>query len=59
MALCYSCRFPGGICDEPLTSHIGGASGGYLEHIARFASQQLSGGSLDKLQYKVLRLVPS
>ena len=34
-------------------------SGGYLEHIARFASQQLSGQSLDKLHYKVLRLVPS
>ena len=45
------------MCDEPLTSHIGGASGGYLEHIARFASHQLSGESLEKLQYKVLRLV--
>ena len=50
-------RFPDEPHSEEIVSHIGGGSGGYLEHIARYASNILGGQSLDQLQYKVLRSV--
>ncbi|KAL4221217.1 hypothetical protein ACF0H5_019481 [Mactra antiquata] len=36
-------------------SHIGGGSGGYLEHIFRYTAQEIFGTTVDKIQYKVLR----
>ncbi|XP_061181017.1 cytosolic Fe-S cluster assembly factor narfl-like [Saccostrea echinata] len=38
-----------------LVSHIGGGSGGYLEHIMRYAVSQIHGTSVESLQYKTLR----
>ncbi|KAK3089490.1 hypothetical protein FSP39_004011 [Pinctada imbricata] len=36
-------------------SHMGGGSGGYLEHVMRFAASQILGHPVDRLQYKTLR----
>lgn len=38
-----------------VVSHIGGGSGGYLEHIARYAAKKLANKALGQLEYKVLR----
>ncbi|XP_060582869.1 cytosolic Fe-S cluster assembly factor narfl-like isoform X2 [Ruditapes philippinarum] len=38
-----------------IVSHIGGGSGGYLEHIARYAAQEILGITVDNLKYKTLR----
>jgi hypothetical protein len=38
-----------------IVSHIGGGSGGYLEHIARYAAQEILGITVDSLKYKTLR----
>ena len=55
----FSYRFPADPHREEIVSHIGGGSGGYLEHIARYAAKTLSGQSVGQLQYKILRLVYS
>lgn len=41
---------------EP-TSHRGGGSGGYLEHVFRHAAQELFGIHVDEVTYKPLRSV--
>ncbi|XP_062619523.1 cytosolic Fe-S cluster assembly factor narfl-like [Saccostrea cucullata] len=41
--------------DGGLVSHIGGGSGGYLEHVMRYAVSQIHGTSVEALQYKTLR----
>lgn len=41
--------------DGGLGSHLGGGSGGYLEHVMRYAVSQIHGSSVDSLQYKTLR----
>lgn len=38
-----------------MISHIGGGSGGYLEHIARYTAEQILGVTLENLKYKTLR----
>lgn len=38
-----------------LVGHVGGGSGGYLEHIARYAAQEILHVEIDQLQYKTLR----
>ncbi|KAK2144898.1 hypothetical protein LSH36_721g01043 [Paralvinella palmiformis] len=41
---------------EPaLIHHSGGGSGGYLEHVLRYAAKQLFGLSVDEIKYTVLR----
>ncbi|XP_069875902.1 cytosolic iron-sulfur assembly component 3-like isoform X1 [Dipodomys merriami] len=44
----------GGTCEEP-TSHRGGGSGGYLEHVFRYAAQELFGIHVDEVTYRPLR----
>ena len=41
--------------DGGLRSHIGGGSGGYLEHVMRYAVSQINGSSVENLQYKTMR----
>ncbi|NXI72024.1 NARFL factor, partial [Anseranas semipalmata] len=41
--------------EEELTSHSGGGSGGYLEHIYKYAAKELFGIQVDKIQYKPLK----
>lgn len=41
---------------EP-TSHRGGGSGGYLEHVFRHAAQELFGIHVDEVTYRPLRSV--
>ncbi|CAL1541927.1 unnamed protein product [Lymnaea stagnalis] len=41
--------------DDPLCSHRGGGSGGYLEHVARFAAATILETQVENLSYKVLR----
>jgi len=36
-------------------SHIGGGSGGYLEHIARYAAREILQVDIEQLTYKTLR----
>ncbi|WAR14777.1 CIAO3-like protein [Mya arenaria] len=38
-----------------LVNHIGGGSGGYLEHIARYAARELLGTEVAAFEYKTLR----
>ncbi|XP_053378942.1 cytosolic Fe-S cluster assembly factor narfl-like [Mercenaria mercenaria] len=38
-----------------IVSHIGGGSGGYLEHIARYAAEEILGFTVESLKYKTLR----
>lgn len=38
-----------------VTCHHGGGSGGYLEHVVRYAAKILFGLKLDEIQYTVLR----
>ncbi|OXB81894.1 UNVERIFIED_CONTAM: hypothetical protein H355_015091 [Colinus virginianus] len=40
---------------EELTSHSGGGSGGYLEHIYKHAAKELFGIEVDTIQYKPLK----
>ncbi|NXI35894.1 NARFL factor, partial [Galbula dea] len=40
---------------EELTSHSGGGSGGYLEHIYKHAAKELFGIQVDTIQYKPLK----
>ncbi|XP_010001848.1 PREDICTED: cytosolic Fe-S cluster assembly factor NARFL [Chaetura pelagica] len=40
---------------EQLTSHSGGGSGGYLEHIYKHAAKELFGIHVDTIQYKPLK----
>ncbi|NXH09582.1 NARFL factor, partial [Bucco capensis] len=40
---------------EELSSHSGGGSGGYLEHIFKHAAKELFGMQVDTLQYKALK----
>ncbi len=40
---------------EEVYTHAGGGSGGYLEHIAEHAAQELFGYKLEKVTYKTLR----
>ncbi|NXF78192.1 NARFL factor, partial [Sclerurus mexicanus] len=40
---------------EQLSSHSGGGSGGYLEHIYRHAAQELFGIQVDTIEYKTLK----
>ncbi|NXI59227.1 NARFL factor, partial [Chloroceryle aenea] len=40
---------------EQLTSHAGGGSGGYLEHIYKHAAKELFGIHVDTIQYKPLK----
>ncbi|XP_009955403.1 PREDICTED: cytosolic Fe-S cluster assembly factor NARFL [Leptosomus discolor] len=45
----------GSAADEGLTSHSGGGSGGYLEHIYKHAAKELFGIQVDAVQYKPLK----
>lgn len=38
-----------------LTRHIGSGSGGYADHIFRYAAKELFGEEIEKLEYKNLR----
>ncbi|NXN75027.1 NARFL factor, partial [Himantopus himantopus] len=44
-----------GAAEEVLTSHSGGGSGGYLEHIYKYAAKELFGIQVDTIQYKPLK----
>lgn len=44
-----------GMSPSDLTSHAGGGSGGYLEHIMKYSVQQILGENSGPLQYKTLR----
>ncbi|KAM4656918.1 cytosolic iron-sulfur assembly component 3 isoform 1-T1 [Amazona ochrocephala] len=44
-----------GTAEEELTSHSGGGSGGYLEHIYKYAAKELFGIQVDTVQYKPLK----
>ncbi|XP_054246788.1 cytosolic iron-sulfur assembly component 3 isoform X1 [Indicator indicator] len=44
-----------GAAEEELTSHSGGGSGGYLEHIYKHAAKELFGIQVDTIQYKPLK----
>ncbi|KAM9372646.1 cytosolic iron-sulfur assembly component 3 [Phaethornis superciliosus] len=41
--------------EEELSSHSGGGSGGYLEHIYKHAAKELFGIQVDTIQYKPLK----
>ncbi|XP_061849667.1 cytosolic iron-sulfur assembly component 3 isoform X3 [Colius striatus] len=41
--------------EAELTGHSGGGSGGYLEHIYKYAARELFGIQVDTLQYKPLK----
>ncbi|NXS94385.1 NARFL factor, partial [Jacana jacana] len=41
--------------EEELTGHSGGGSGGYLEHIFKYAAKELFGIQVDTVQYKPLK----
>ncbi|NXE13459.1 NARFL factor, partial [Lophotis ruficrista] len=41
--------------EEELTSHSGGGSGGYLEHIYKYAAKELFGIQVDTIRYKPLK----
>ncbi|XP_032856251.2 cytosolic iron-sulfur assembly component 3 [Tyto alba] len=45
----------GGAAGEALTSHAGGGSGGYLEHVYKHAAKELFGIQVDTVQYKPLK----
>ncbi|NXG66497.1 NARFL factor, partial [Hemiprocne comata] len=45
----------GSAAGEELTSHSGGGSGGYLEHIYKYAAKELFGIHVDTIQYKPLK----
>jgi len=40
---------------EEVVNHAGGGSGGYLEHIVKYASKEMYGLTLESLKYKTLR----
>ncbi|XP_074696898.1 cytosolic iron-sulfur assembly component 3 isoform X2 [Strix aluco] len=44
-----------GAAEEELTSHSGGGSGGYLEHVYKYAAKELFGIQVDTIQYKPLK----
>ena len=50
---CYICFSAG--CGEAVLSHAGGGSGGYLEHIIKYAAKDLFGLNLETITYKTLR----
>ncbi|NWJ05611.1 NARFL factor, partial [Crypturellus undulatus] len=41
--------------EEELTGHSGGGSGGYLEHVYKYAAKELFGIQVDTIQYKPLK----
>ncbi|KAH0631761.1 hypothetical protein JD844_019527 [Phrynosoma platyrhinos] len=41
--------------DQFLLGHSGGGSGGYLEHIYKYAAKELFGVHVEEIQYKILR----
>ncbi|KAL3860976.1 hypothetical protein ACJMK2_007070 [Sinanodonta woodiana] len=41
--------------EEGILNHSGGGSGGYLEHVFKFAARELFDQTLDTLEYKTLR----
>ncbi|XP_068125532.1 cytosolic iron-sulfur assembly component 3 isoform X1 [Hyperolius riggenbachi] len=43
------------VLDEEPLGHEGGGSGGYLEHIFKYASQELFGIQVDEVKYKPLK----
>ncbi|XP_065706611.1 cytosolic iron-sulfur assembly component 3 isoform X1 [Patagioenas fasciata] len=45
----------GSTAEEELTGHAGGGSGGYLEHIYKYAAKELFGIQVDTIQYKPLK----
>ncbi|KAM4025216.1 cytosolic iron-sulfur assembly component 3 [Anomaloglossus baeobatrachus] len=47
-------QFSSAVDNEPL-GHEGGGSGGYLEHIFKYAAQELFGLHVDKITYKPLK----
>ncbi|XP_069840171.1 cytosolic iron-sulfur assembly component 3 [Dendropsophus ebraccatus] len=47
-------QFSSAVDNEPL-GHEGGGSGGYLEHIFRYAAQELFGLHVDEIKYKPLK----
>lgn len=49
-------RCSSGSAQEP-TSHQGGGSGGYLEHVFRHAAQELFGVHVTEVTYRPLRSV--
>ncbi|NXN41745.1 NARFL factor, partial [Rhinoptilus africanus] len=44
-----------GAAEEELSGHSGGGSGGYLEHIYKYAAKELFGIQVDTIQYKPLK----
>ncbi|XP_062999172.1 cytosolic iron-sulfur assembly component 3 [Elgaria multicarinata webbii] len=43
------------LSEEQLVGHSGGGSGGYLEHIYKYAAKELFGIQVEELQYKTLK----
>ncbi len=42
---------------EEIINHSGGGSGGYLEHVIKYAAKELFCYDLEKLTYKTLRYI--
>uniref|UniRef100_A0A8C3I914 Nuclear prelamin A recognition factor-like protein n=1 Tax=Chrysemys picta bellii TaxID=8478 RepID=A0A8C3I914_CHRPI len=53
----FSSLFPrfSSVSEEELLGHSGGGSGGYLEHIYKYAAKELFGIQVDEVQYKPLK----
>lgn len=45
------------VSDQEPTSHRGGGSGGYLEHVFRYAARELFGIHVTEVTYRPLRSV--
>uniref|UniRef100_A0A6J0UIN5 Cytosolic iron-sulfur assembly component 3 n=1 Tax=Pogona vitticeps TaxID=103695 RepID=A0A6J0UIN5_9SAUR len=43
------------LLEEELIGHSGGGSGGYLEHVYKYAARELFGIQVEELQYKTLK----
>lgn len=41
--------------EEQLLGHSGGGSGGYLEHIYKYAARDLFGIQVEEVRYKALK----
>ncbi|XP_063171107.1 cytosolic iron-sulfur assembly component 3 isoform X2 [Candoia aspera] len=47
----------GSLLEEQLFGHYGGGSGGYLEHIFKYAAKELFGIPVKELHYKILKVL--
>ena len=52
--LLFPLRF-NSLLEEELIGHSGGGSGGYLEHVYKYAARELFGIQVEELQYKTLK----